>query len=232
MNQNQIIKLYEKTWAIDDQGVRIFVLSGEEKVLVVDTGISGMDVTDVVKELTGVQPVLLNTHSDMDHVAGNDAFPEFYMHPSEIFAYRRDHGSEGRWLPVFDGDVIDLGGRTVEIVHIPGHTPGSVAVLDREFRCLIGGDPIQKDGEIFMFGPMRNMEAYIAGLERLERRSGEFDAIYPSHAELKVGKEIIGELIRGARDILEGKIAGEEKELFGTRVRSCDAGISRFLCDL
>ena len=72
---------------------------------------------------------------------------------------------------MFEGDIIDLGERKLEVVHVPGHTPGSITLLDREERCLIGGDPIQIDGEIYMFGLHRYMEAYVFGLEHLLERT-------------------------------------------------------------
>ena len=78
---------------------------------------------------------------------------------------------------MFEGDIIDLGERKLEVVHVPGHTPGSITLLDREERCLIGGDPIQIDGEIYMFGLHRDMEAYVFGLEHLLERAGEFDGM-------------------------------------------------------
>jgi glyoxylase-like metal-dependent hydrolase (beta-lactamase superfamily II) len=176
--------------------------------------------------------MLLNTHADGDHTGGNDAFDEFYMHPSEAIVYHKIQKGKGRMLPVFDGDLIDLGGRTVEVVHVPGHTPGSITVLDKEERCLIGGDPIQEDGDIYMFGLHRDMEAYIAGLERLWQREKEFDFIYPSHAELKVSKSVIPKLISGAKDILAGTCTGTEKEVHGMKILSVDIGVDRFLCDL
>ena len=201
----QIIKLYENTWMIEDMGVRIFILAGNEKALVIDTGMTGLPICDIVRHVTDLPVVLLNTHADPDHIAGNDAFVEFYMHPSEAIIYHNIHHRKGRMLPVFDGDVIDLGGRNVQVIHVPGHTPGSITVLDGKQRCLIGGDPIQEDGDIFMFGMHRDMEAYIAGLERLWKRESEFDYIYPSHAKVKVDKDIIHKLICGAEGILAGR---------------------------
>ena len=229
---DQIVKLYENTWAVEDAGVRCFILAGREKALLIDTGRTGMALRDIVREVTDLPLLLLNTHADPDHIAGNDAFDEFFMHPSEAIVYHNIHHGKGKMLSVFDGDVIDLGGRTVEVIHVPGHTPGSITVLDREQRCLIGGDPIQEDGDIFMFGLHRDMEAYIAGLERLWTREAEFDFIYPSHAKIRIGKSVIPRLISGARDILSGKCNGVEKEVHGNRILSVDVGVSRFLCNL
>ena len=229
---DQIVKLYENTWAVEDSGVRIFILAGTEKALIIDTGRSGIAIRDVARQVTDLPLELLNTHADMDHIAGNDAFEEFYMHPSEAIVYHNIHHGKGKMLPVFDGDVLDLGGRSVEIIHVPGHTPGSITVLDPVERCLIGGDPIQEDGDIYMFGMHRDMEAYIAGLERLLGREGEFDFIYPSHAKLKIEKSVIRKLINGAEDVLAGKCTGMEKVVHGMKVRSVDVGVSRFLCEL
>ncbi len=69
-------------------------------------------------------------------------------------------------MPVEDGDIIELGNRTLEVITIPGHTPGSIAVLDIENRVLYGGDTVQ-DGKIFMFGVQREFHAYIRSLESL-----------------------------------------------------------------
>lgn len=223
-------ELYEKTWAETDNGVRIFLLAGTEKALVVDTGMTGLDIRKLAAEHTDLPLFLLNTHADMDHIAGNGQFDDFFMHPSEAFLYRNMQHGKGRMHPVYDGDRIDLGGRILEVIHLPGHTPGSITLLDMENRCLIGGDPIQENGDIFMFGTHRNMEAYISGLMRLDARL-DFDSIYPSHAKEKVNRDVIPCLINGAEDILNGKAEGTEEEFHGNRIMSYSAGRARFLCD-
>ena len=191
-------QLYKDTWTELDVGVRIFLLAGEKKALVIDTGMNGLDIHSLVSAHTNLPYQLLNTHADRDHIGSNAQFDSFYMHPSEAAFYRNSQNGTGTIMPVFDGDVIDLGGRELEIIHLPGHTPGSITVLDKQNRCLIGGDPIQEDGEIFMFGPHRDMDAYIAGLERLMLRD-DFDWIYPSHAKEKVSRDVIVPLIDGAK---------------------------------
>ena len=223
-------QLFENTWTYEAEGVRFFLLTGTEKALVIDTGMPGLDVLSLVKEHTDLPLELLITHADMDHIGANGQFGECYMHPSEIPHYRHGNAGKGAILPVLEGDVIDLGDRELEIVFLPGHTPGSITVLDRKARCLIGGDPIQEDGEIFMFGPQRSLEAYITGLEQLLDRD-DFDRIYPSHAKEEVSREIFPALIEGAEQILAGELDGEEIEMYGQKIRSIDAGVCRFLCD-
>ena len=155
----KIRELFENTWVIDDQGVYIFVAAGEEKALMIDTGRSGLDVTGLARQVTDLPLELVNTHADPDHVAGNQAFERFYMHPSEAMVYHNLRHGAGTIVPVYDGDEIDLGKRVFRVLHVPGHTPGSITLLDKGNRCLIGGDPVQEDGDISLFGSHRDMEA-------------------------------------------------------------------------
>lgn len=119
----------------------------------------------------------------------------------------------------------------LKIIHLPGHTPGSIAVLDVSRRVLISGDPIQEHGRIFMFGPRRNMQHYIASLERLETMIADFDEIWPSHADLPLSPECVRRLHDGALKILNREISGEKASLFGQEITVYDLGFTVFLCD-
>jgi glyoxylase-like metal-dependent hydrolase (beta-lactamase superfamily II) len=65
-----------------------------------------------------------------------------------------------------DGDVIDLGDRRLRVVHLPGHSPGSAALLDEDLRWLYTGD-ILNDGPVFdeMYGA--DIPTYVASMRRL-----------------------------------------------------------------
>ena len=223
-------ELYAGTWVLEDGHVRVFLLEGTKRALVIDTGISGLDIKTLVSQQTKLPFEVLNTHADRDHIASNGQFDRFYMHPSETAFYRNTQNGKGQILAVYDGEEIDLGDRVLEVIHLPGHTPGSITILDRKNRCLIGGDPIQENGNIFMFGPQRDIDAYISSLERLNKRK-DFDFIYPSHATEKVNRDVIPRLIDGAKAVLSGKVKGEEKDMFGKKAVFCDVGVSVFLCN-
>ena len=223
--------IFENTWMLDDEGVRIFILAGTERALVIDTGRSGIDVKALVTGVTPLPFALLNTHADPDHIAGNAQFSSFFMHPSEGFYYYTLQKMTGSMLPVWDGARMDLGGRPLEIIHLPGHTPGSVTVLDRNSRSLIGGDPIQLHGTIYMQGMHRDFHSYVCSLRRLSARD-DFDCIYPSHADLRVEREVIPRLIDGAERILAGSVPGERRTVHGKEILACDIGENVFLCDM
>ncbi len=230
MSDYKIIQIDPNTWRIEDSGVRCFVLAGSDKALLIDSGMNIRNARDIASSLTDLPISLLNTHSDRDHTGSNSQFESFYMHPDEEPHYRQTGGT---WelIPVREGDILDIGGRALKIIDLPGHTPGSIAVLDTASRVLISGDPIQKYGRIFMFGEHRNMGRYISSLDRLEKRKTEFDEIWPSHAELPVSPDLIPMLRDGASDILAGKVPGVPLEMFGREIIEYDLGFTSFLCD-
>ena len=139
----QIVQMDHNTWRIEDGGVRFFLLAGTEKALLVDSGMQVRNAKEIAQTLTDLPVSLLNTHADMDHIGSNEEFASFYMHPAEEDLYRKA-GRPGTVIPVDDGDELDLGGRILRIIHLPGHTPGSIAVLDTANRVLISGDPVQE----------------------------------------------------------------------------------------
>jgi glyoxylase-like metal-dependent hydrolase (beta-lactamase superfamily II) len=224
-----IIQINENTWRIEDGGVRLFLLAGKDKALLIDSGMNLQNARDIAAGLTDLPISLLNTHADRDHIGSNEQFETFYMHPAEEPVYKRS-GKKGTVLPVEEGDVIDLGQRELKIFHLPGHTPGSIAVLDVQNRVLISGDPIQEHGRIFMFGDHRNMKDYIASLEHLETFADQFDEIWPSHADIPVKPETIRKLHDGAQSILSGNMRGNPVEFHGNRIIVYDLGFCSLLC--
>ncbi len=227
---HSIVQMNQNTWRIEDNGVRVFLLAGEDGALLIDSGMQLHNARDIARSLTSLPVELLNTHADMDHIGSNEQFDSFYMHPAEEANYRRS-GKGGRMIPVQDGDLLDLGNRPLKIIHLPGHTPGSIAVLDISSRVLISGDPVQEHGRIFMFGDQRNMSDYIRSLEKLDHMTGEFDELWPSHGDLPIKPDVIGRLIDGSGKVMNGTISGTPEEFFGTKITACDLGFTVLLCD-
>ena len=117
------------------------------------------------------------------------------------------------------------------IIDIPGHTPGSVGILDKNNRILISGDSIQ-DSKIFMFGPARNLNQYIESLKHLSKYEDQFDEIYPMHGTFPVHKALIPKLIQGAQAIVDGNAEEYAKpvNLFGNDVTLYNFEYAGFLC--
>lgn len=226
----ETIKINDSTWRFEDGGVRFFLLCGKEKAALIDTGMNAPDAKELAEGVTDLPLILINTHGDPDHISGNGAFEEFYMSPKEEDNYR-NNGGNGTIIPVNDGDVIDLGDRPLKIIDNPGHTLGSMAILDEKYKVLIGGDAVQ-DGNIFMFGRYRNLDTYISSLKRLKEYDGSFDEIYPMHGTIPVQSELIEKLIDGAEQIQSGSAEGKKVDVFGTEVMLYKFPYAGFLCEV
>jgi len=225
-----IVQINDTTWRIEDNGVRFFLLAGTDKALLIDSGMNTPNAKDIAEGITKLPIMLLNTHADPDHISGNGSFDYFYMHPDEEDNYRA-HGGLGTIVPVKDNDVIDLGSRPLKIIFIPGHTPGSIAILDINNRVLISGDTVQ-DGNIFMFREGRNLLTYVKSLKKLSMFTDDFDTIYPSHGSFPVSPELIERLIEGAEQIMSGTVKGKIIDIFDTSAMLYKFPYAGFICDI
>ncbi len=226
----EIIQMDSQTWRVEDQGVRFFLLVGDKEALLIDSGMNIHNAKEIAQSLTSLPVRLLNTHADPDHIGSNQEFDTVYMHPAELSNYYKAQKRTGSITPVWDGDIIDLGNRPLQVISLPGHTPGSIALLDITRRTLISGDPVQ-DGSIFMFGIQREIHAYLHSLEKLEKYTDKFDQIYPSHGTIPVMPSLIGELYTAAKKILAGEIVPTEENIFGAPVRKYKTEAAVFLMD-
>ena len=227
----QIRQLGNDTWIFEEQGVRFFLLTGSHRALLIDSGMMTHNAKDLAEKLTDLPLSLLNTHADPDHIGSNAQFDAFYMSPAEAVNYYHTRQGRGEILPIWDGDELDLGDRKLRMVEMPGHTPGSLAVIDLKYRRAFTGDPIQRHGRIFMFGIHREMHAYRLSLKKLYGHVADFDEIYPSHADAPIAPDIILDLWDAAGRIMEGKIEGHDEEMHGTPITAYDVGFTTFLCD-
>ena len=65
-----------------------------------------------------------------------------------------------------DGDVVDLGDRAFEVVHLPGHTPGSAGLFEPATGTLFSGDVVY-DGTLLDDLPESDIDSYVASMRRL-----------------------------------------------------------------
>lgn len=226
----EIIRKDESTWIIEDTGVRVFILKGKEKTAVIDTGMNLKDLKDIVSGLTDQPLILLNTHADRDHIGCNGEFDEVSIGIHELQHYQKN-GFSQKITALYENDEIDLGERKLIVVDLSGHTPGSIGFYDPDRKILISGDPIQKDGRVYMFGEQRSLTGYIASLERLQKRKEDFKEIWPSHATLPLDNGSIGKCLKDVKDICAGVLDYELIEMFGTTARAYKGKENIYLCD-
>ena len=244
-----VIEVAEKVWCIDDHGGdNIYPVEGEEKALLIDTGTGVADLALVVSALTDLPLTVVNTHGHPDHAAGNFQFEAIYAHEQDFemisqFNSRRHHrntveqSSENypdftssfvrdfdefdaeSLIPVRAGETFDLGNRTIEVIEVPGHTNGSICLLDQQNRLLFTGDNNNIVTWLFLDGSPP-LAVYLQTLQTLNQRSGEFDTMFPGHGE-PLDTAFIDEQITCARNIINGTCDGESYETFAGEARIC-----------
>lgn len=201
----EILNIRENMYVLDEGGVRSFLFTGSDGSLLVDSGFGKSDLAARVKELTSGPVSLLLTHADMDHTGDAAHFDDVYLHEEEKPRYRARGGQALHMLR--DGDAVPAGSRTLEVIHLPGHTPGFIALLCREERFLIGGDSVQ-GGPVFMFGEGRDFDRYIASMDRLKGFKELYDTVYASHGELTAPEGVEEDLKKLAISIRAGEAQG------------------------
>ena len=114
-----------------------------------------------------------------------DAIPDPSFDPKtfRIVPAAATHGVRG-------GDEIDLGDRRLTVVELPGHTPGSVGLIDHEERALLSGDAVYEGGLIDTL-PESDITAYLGTMQHVRRL--DVDAVYPGHGE-PFGRDRLHEL--------------------------------------
>ena len=110
-------------------------------------------------------------------------------------------------------------GRELELIEVPGHTPGSICLLDRNLRTLFTGDNNNSLVWLFLDGCMP-LEIYLQSLEHLMSRAEEFDTLMPGHG-VPLESDFIGEQIICIKNILDGSCEGETYESFAGPALIC-----------
>ena len=167
-----------------------YLIVGERRALLFDTGMGISDIRKVTSELTTLPIIVLNSHTHDDHVGGNWQFNTIYgidtdftrnnargsredaqaeITPDQICgALPRDFNAKAyatrAWkitAYTHSGDRFDLGGRTLEVIGTPGHTPDAISLIDRANGLLFTGDTYYP-APIWLFRPETDLDAYAA----------------------------------------------------------------------
>jgi glyoxylase-like metal-dependent hydrolase (beta-lactamase superfamily II) len=171
-----------------------YLIVGTKQALLFDTGMGIADVHKVVSQLTSRPVVVLNSQTHNDHVGGNWQVIVYGMDtdftranakgareaaqeeiaPGEICGdlpkgFNAATYQTKPWrisLFVHDGFKINLGGRTLEIIATPGHTPDAISLIDRANGLLFTGDTYYP-APIWLFRPETDLDAYVASVKKL-----------------------------------------------------------------
>ena len=217
--------------------VSMFLIVGDEKALLVDTGIGIGNIKTFAEKLAGKPVEVFLTHNHRDHVGNAPLFPKV-IRPLTSRESRRQYidvtlqkqkGKEYPWkeedISMFskeqEPEVIlledevefDLGGRTVTCYLCPGHTPGSMVAVDDRTSYVFSGDCCNKFLGIGV-RPIPGMkhasieESYEA-MKHIWNVGIDVKNIYSAHADFrKVGEPLEGYVFETVMEGLKKIVEG------------------------
>ncbi len=131
-----------------------------------------------------------------------------------IESYIKPNLSKTEFSFVNDGDIFDLGDITLQIIHIPGHTAGSIALYCREYGWLFSGDSVDYYNIFYQGGLGHHMplKTFVSSLRKLEQLSDAISAIYPAHGQVPIPASAISETIEAIFDLMKNNENDERRE--------------------
>lgn len=202
----------EHTWVGNGNIVyneSIYIVEGEERALLIDAGMKMDDLDKIVASVTDKPVTLVLTHNHADHVGAVKYFDEVWV---------GDQGGE-QTFPGFDGkvnyltnhQVIDLGGRTIEVFNAPGHTAESVVFIDEANHVAFSGDAFGSTNLLMTMTVSTFIDTAEQTLQMMEEKG--IEKMYPGHfgGDNPETVKRVQDLRNIAADVLSGKVEGEKK---------------------
>ncbi len=164
--------------------------------------------------------LVINTHEHLDHIGANRYFQESSFIAAHRFAatkitledhyvtlYRSGDRNEvplrvHLWLE--NRSLFDLGSHTLEIIHTPGHTSGSICIYEFKTKVLFSGDTVFGGGTLSYIAESGSVGDYINSITRLEAR--KILKIFPGHGDVSEDPEQdLSQAILNAKKLLKGE---------------------------
>ena len=161
----QVRQLEPGLYRIGNSAVFMDLIVGTHHALLFDTGYGYGNLKGLVRSITDLPIYVVNSHGHVDHACGNEAFGGAFIHPADMELCREHNSPEmrkaeldvaevpmdfdmdaylrlgtGELKPVGEGACFDLGGITLRVLELPGHTAGSIGLWCPEKRLLYVGD--------------------------------------------------------------------------------------------
>jgi glyoxylase-like metal-dependent hydrolase (beta-lactamase superfamily II) len=211
-----------------------YLILGKKRALLFDTGMGISDLKKVTAQLTRLPIVVLNSHTHDDHVGDNWQFQTVYGMDTD-FTRRNARGSredaQAELAPgqicgqlpsgfdpkaystrpwritafLHDGDRIPLGGRTLQVIATPGHTPDAISLFDRAHGLLFTGDTYYP-APIWLFRPETDLGAYDASIRRLAMLASQVKLVLGAHNIPVSPPSVLPRLVTAFEQVRNGKI--------------------------
>jgi glyoxylase-like metal-dependent hydrolase (beta-lactamase superfamily II) len=213
-NADLAISVLDKgVWVVETTDMTtMYIVEGSERALLIDTGTKCDSLDKIVRSITSKPLTVVLTHNHADHAGNIRYFDEVYMHPLDS-VIRMGIGFHGKYLWMKEGDVFDLGDRKLEVYLMPGHTPGSIVLLDKTINACYSGDAFGSGQVWLQLRPHVPMTTYYEACARMEKimREQNITKLYCGHypyLKRALGLNYIVEMRDLAKRLSEGDTSG------------------------
>lgn len=189
----------------------LYLVEGNDKAVLIDSGTNIPDLDKIVASITKKPVMLLATHAHPDHVGSAKYFPELYLNPGDKNSPFMAN-FKGTIRDLTDGQIIDLGGRSLEVVFTPGHTPGATTFIDKSSGYGFSGDSFGSTN-LLLSGTFSTLIATCEKMDAIMQKDG-IKFLYPGHF---YGKNVetrqrVDDLATIGKNALSGAFKGEVRE--------------------
>jgi glyoxylase-like metal-dependent hydrolase (beta-lactamase superfamily II) len=238
-----VLAIYEPHQSEETIG---YLIMGEKRALMFDTGMGIGDLKALTAQLTHLPVIVLNSHTHDDHVGNNWQFDTVYgmdtdftrqnargsredaqaeIAPGEVCGslpagFDRNAYATKPWKVakyVHHGERIDLGGRAIEIIATPGHTPDAISLFDRANGLLFTGDTYYP-GTVWIYRPETDLVAYGNSVHRLAAMAPQVKIVFGAHNVPVAAPSVLPELAAAFDKVRAGQVqatpAGEGKVIY------------------
>ncbi|HET7749884.1 MAG TPA: MBL fold metallo-hydrolase [Terriglobales bacterium] len=226
-----VFAIYEPHQAEETIG---YLILGNKRALLFDTGMGISDLKKVTDQLTRLPIVVLNSHTHNDHVGDNWEFQTIYGLDTE-FTRRNARGSredaQAELAPgqicgslpkdfdpktyatrpwkitayIHDGQNLELGGRTLQVLATPGHTPDAISLSDRAHGLLFTGDTYYP-ATIWLYRPETDLRAYDASIHHLAALAPQVKIVLGAHNIPVSSPSVLPRLVTAFEQVRAGKV--------------------------
>lgn len=222
-----VSKFSEDMWIFTEVGggnVDAYLIVGKEKAVLIDSLTVIPALWDDVRKITDLPLDLIITHGHPDHIG--IATLELMEKDVPVHMDRKDIAMAEGFLntnldgviDIPDGKIFDLGGIKLEAISLPGHTKGSIVLLDRANKRLFTGDAIGSGGFWMQLECCTSLEELLENIDSLKANLEGLEdiAVHPGHryqSPVPLGMNYIDDVRYITAGIIDGSIVGEARTM-------------------
>lgn len=225
-----ITKISDNTYIINEfDGTNCYLLIGEERAMLIDCGTGFCDLKGAIRDITSLPIIVVATHGHCDHIGGAGQFKELYIHEDDMALINRlqlslamrklflasngavkAHGFTTRdvkkgdykptLIPIKDGHKLSLGEREIIVKHTPGHSKGSIALIDEKNKLIFSGDNVC-DALWMQLPGATTLEEWLPSAKWLYDMSENYK-IYWGHRVPELARDYIAAVIGWGEEII------------------------------